>query len=294
MFRWQLLSFYNPFYLFAWWSFILLMDWSFHLQWVYCNSVFLHCLVWLWYQSIWSCAVFNDSFNVTPFQPSPPGSSGDLCVRIAWHKVTSVQLSEYCKLVADTLPPPPTEAFFCTNPECTAHLSELEHYCNSLCNTLQASAELTLPHTRQGRHILGWNDTASHLKSNANFWHRVWKEAGSLCSGVLSEIKQHSCSRFKYAVRRLKRREKFIKRSKLANALNSKNTTEFWSQIKRINRNNTAPSAPSVDSVSGIANVFLRIFLTLIPLIHVMNSYVLLLIKICCHFLFHMKLFALH
>ena len=116
----------------------ILMDWSFHLQWVYCNSVFLHCLVWLWYQCIWSCAVFfNGSFNVTPSQSSPPG--------FAWHKVTSVQLSEYCKLVADTLPPPPTDskAFFCTNPECTAHLSELEHYCNSqaLCNTLQASAK---------------------------------------------------------------------------------------------------------------------------------------------------------
>lgn len=48
-------------------------------------------------------------------------------VRVAWHKATGDQLSAYCKHVADTPPPRPGEALSSTNPECTLHLSELEH-----------------------------------------------------------------------------------------------------------------------------------------------------------------------
>ena len=37
----------------------------------------------------------------------------------------------------------------------------LELYCDSLCNTLKVSAELTLPLSRQGRVTPGWNKAAS-------------------------------------------------------------------------------------------------------------------------------------
>ena len=47
-----------------------------------------------------------------------------------------------------------------------------------------------------------------------NFWHKVWLEAGSPSSGVLFHIKRRAKSRYKYAVRRLKRRHHFILREK--------------------------------------------------------------------------------
>ena len=205
-------------------------------------------------------AVFNCSFNVTPNSVSVSVSSSSASQSkpsIAWHCASPDQVSAYCDLVVHSFPSPSTEAFCCTNPHCTSHLCVLKSYCDSLCNTLKVSAELTLPLSRQGRVISGWNKAASMLKSKANFWHRVWREAG--CSGVLFDIKRclHSC--FKYEVRRLRRREKHIQRSKLAEAMSSNDVNNFWSQVRRINSSKSSSSLSAVDSVSGapcIANVF--------------------------------------
>ena len=82
---------------------------------------------------------------------------------IAWHRASLDQVSAYCDLVVRSLPVPPTEALCCTNADCTSHLRVLESYCDSLCNTLKVSAELTLPLSRQGRVIPGWNKAASML-----------------------------------------------------------------------------------------------------------------------------------
>ena len=156
-------------------------------------------------------AVFNRSFNLTPNSASVFSSSASASSfsasqskpSIAWHHASPVQITAYCDLVAHSLLASPTEVLCCTNPDCTSHLRVLESYCDSLCNILKVSAELTLPLSRQGRVIPGWNKAASVLKSKANFWHRVWREAGYTCSGVLFDIKRHSRSRFKYEVRRL-------------------------------------------------------------------------------------------
>ena len=212
-------------------------------------------------------AVFNCSFNVTPnsasvsssFASASPSSASQSKPSIAWHRASPDQVSAYCDLVVRSLPAPPTEALRCTNPDCTSHLRVLELYCDSLCNTLKVSAELTLPLSRQGRVIPGWNKAASMLKSKANFWHRVWREAGCPCSGVLFDIKRRSRSRFKYEVRRLRRREKHIRRSKLAEPMSSMDVNSFWSQVSRINSSKSSSSSSVVDSVSGaprIANVF--------------------------------------
>ena len=117
-------------------------------------------------------AVFNCSFNVTPnsasvFSSSVSASSFSASQSqpsIAWHRACPVQISAYCDLVARSLPVSPIEALCCTNPHCISHLHVLESYCNSLCNILKVSAELTLPLSRQGLVIPGWNKAASMPK----------------------------------------------------------------------------------------------------------------------------------
>ena len=97
------------------------------------------------------------------------------------------------------------------------------------------------------------------FKSKANFWHRVWREAGCPCSGVLFDIKHCSHSRFKYEVRCLRRHEKHIQRSKLAEAMSFRDVNSFWSQVRGINSSKFSSSSSVVDSMSGaphIANVF--------------------------------------
>ena len=146
-------------------------------------------------------------------------------------------------------------AFACFDPDCSSHYSLLEEYCNSLCTSLKSAASQTLPHTRSSRPVPGWNDSARLLKSKANFWHKVWIEAGRPSSGVLFQIKKRTRSKLKFEVRKLKRREKYIRRSKLAAALSSKNSRKFWSEVKRINSRKSPPSVPTVDSVHGASNI---------------------------------------
>ena len=73
----------------------------------------------------------------------------------------------------------------------------------------------------------GWNDAAKGLKDKANFWYRVWLEAGSPSAGVLAVIKKKSKSRYKYEVRRLKRRREHIARENFATAFSIRDK-KFW------------------------------------------------------------------
>ena len=52
-------------------------------------------------------------------------------------------------------------------------------------------------------------------------------------------------------MRRLRRREEFIRREKMAAALASSNSKSFWQQVHRVNKSNKPPPASFVDGVSG-------------------------------------------
>ena len=111
---------------------------------------------------------------------------------------------------------------------------------------------------KSGKRLVGWNDSACLFKKTANFWYKIWKEAGCPKSGVLSQIKKTTKSRYKYWVRRLKRRQNILLQKKLALLLTKKNKKEFWSEVRCLNRS-TCSYTPVVDGVSGdenIANLF--------------------------------------
>ncbi len=67
----------------------------------------------------------------------------------------------------------------------------------------------------------------------------------------LTFFKKHTKSRYKYEIRRLKRREPHIRREKMATALASSNTKSFWQQVHKVNRSNKVTPVSSVDGISG-------------------------------------------
>jgi hypothetical protein len=124
------------------------------------------------------------------------------------------------------------------------------------------------------RKLVGWNDAARMHKTTANFWFRIWEDAGCPSSGVLFQIKKNTKRRYKYEVRRLKRRQKFLLQRKLANLFAKKNKKSFWCQVKRLNCSSST-LAPVVDGLTGtknIANLFAsnleRVFNTYSPSPH--------------------------
>ena len=155
---------------------------------------------------------------------------------------------------------PPLEFLECTKPACTIHTGLLNDYANHIVSTLLDSACCCFPSSVSSlRKLAGWNDGAAKLKKQSVFWHNVWTEAGCPSAGVLSSIKKQAKKRFKYEVRRLKRRQQYFYRSRIAHSFAQKRKNTFWSDIKRLNSSGASPSAPVVDGVCGdtnIANLF--------------------------------------
>lgn len=90
----------------------------------------------------------------------------------------------------------------------------------------------SLPEVHQSSAAIpGWNAKARQLKEKANFWHILWRQSGCLSSGVLHQIKTSARSRYRCEVRRLKRREQFIRHEKMAAAIASSNSKSFWQQV---------------------------------------------------------------
>ena len=114
------------------------------------------------------------------------------------------------------------------------------------------SALVTSFHSRR---LPGWNDGARALKSKANFWHRAWLEAGSPSAGVLTELRKKAKSRSKYEVRRLKRREQFIRCDKLAGAFTPRNRKSFWREVKKLRGKSHSASHSVIDGVSDPCEV---------------------------------------
>ena len=155
----------------------------------------------------------------------------------------------------------------CIDPACVQHQSLLDTYCSQLSTCLQDCAFQAFPLVSKSSHIPGWNNGAHLLKDQANFWHKVWCQAGRPSSGVLHQIKKSAKSRYKYEVRRLKRREQFIRRQKLAEALANSNPKNFWQQVHRVNKSRKSSPVSTVDGSTGsqhIAQLFSSKFRTIL------------------------------
>ena len=101
------------------------------------------------------------------------------------------------------------------------------------------------------RSVAGWNDGTQTLKADANFWYRVWSEAGCPCTGVLFEIKKKAKHRFKYAVRSLRRQKRSIVRRKLAYKRAHCHSRDFWAEVGRLSKPERRSPPLVVDGVTG-------------------------------------------
>ena len=184
--------------------------------------------------------------SATP-KPSP---------RIDWSKVTPSNIMKYRDMISERLSDPPTEFLCCSQPTCSTHISMLDNYAEHIMSTLLDCAYCCFPcRSSSSKKVVGWHDSAGKLKEASNFWYKVWIEAGCPSAGVLSIIKKQTKKRYKYEVRRLKRRQQYHLRGQLARSFAMKQKDTFWSDIKRLNKPKTSQSSPLVDGVSDSSNI---------------------------------------
>ena len=180
--------------------------------------------------------------------------------RIDRSKATTAIVQNDCDMLSHCIGALPSDVSNCVAANCKHDQDILDSYAQDLVFCLLDCASKCFPTytVTSARRLVGWKDSAGLLKKTANFWYKVWEEAGCPTSGVLFQIKKSAKTRYKYEVRRLKRRQNIMLQKKIALLFVRKNKKRFWSEARRLNRSHLS-SAPVVDSVSGsrdIANLF--------------------------------------
>ena len=143
----------------------------------------------------------------------------------------------------------------CFDPSCTTHLATLDEYASHLVHCLVDAAWCTIPKITKSRHIAGWSEIAKPLKEQSMFWTRIWWECGYPSSGVVSVIRKKAKAKYKYAVRRLLRRQNHLRREALAEALCFDSSRDFWTEVKHFEGRSTRGTSGVIDGTSGSASI---------------------------------------
>ena len=171
-------------------------------------------------------------------------------VHIDWSRVSPVDIENYNHMVCDL----PSNVTGCVVSDCIQHHDTLDSYALNFISSLHNCAVQCFPtYKPSSRRLAGWKVSAGNLKHSANFWYRIWNEAGCPSSGVL---KKHSKSRYKHEVRRLKRKQNRLLQDKLAGLSAQNNLKDFWSQINRSHSSSTSPVVDGLCDSKSIANRF--------------------------------------
>ena len=72
--------------------------------------------------------------------------------------------------------------------------------------------------------LAGWSEKAKPIRENSVLWSKIWHEAVCPSTGVLFQLKKHAKARYKYAIRRLKRKQDQLRSRKMAEAFVSDNS----------------------------------------------------------------------
>ena len=203
--------------------------------------------------------VQGQSILQSPLSSSPSNSK---CTKIRWSNISPRDLDNYHNLLSKNLPTFPPEVVNCSNVDCEVHYEAIDSFTQLFVSTLLSCSFQCFPCSTPSSpcKLAGWNDGRSTdaTKKASCFWHKVWVEAGRP-SGALFNIKREAKRRFKSSVRRLKRRQQYLVRDKLAKSFGSKKKDKFWSEVKRLKSAKNSSCSPVVDGISGgmnIANLF--------------------------------------
>ena len=182
---------------------------------------------------------------------------------IQWQRVTDTDVSNYRQHLLCTLPVIPPELLSCCDPMCSTHSEFIDRLCNDFLTCLHQSGLLCLPTSKHGKGckvVPGWNHLASPYRKSAQFWNKIWVEAGCPRNGILSDLRKSTKASYKYSVRRAKRRRLHLTRRMFAHSLQLKDKRVFWSEVRRAkigySHRKQATVIDGLSSDCDISNVF--------------------------------------
>lgn len=173
--------------------------------------------------------------------------------QINWDRVTLNQVNCFQQTVRESLPCLSPDLLDCCLVSCEAHHLAIDDYCSQLFSSITSAAVDCFPiRTKRAKIVPGWNDHVRSLRDAASFWNSVWTELDCPSSGTVFDIRKRTKAKFKYAVRRVKRRRDSTMRDKIGASLSDKTSKIFWKEVKRVKNSakSTRRNCPIVDGYS--------------------------------------------
>ena len=122
----------------------------------------------------------------------------------------------------------PTEALFCTEPDCQKHLCALQAYYSDLVSCLHSAANKAVPNVKANIHKHWWNEELDRLKQECIEATTLWRQFGCPRGGDINSFRTRAKLKYKNAVKLAAQNADACLNDKLLDYMCSKDTTSFW------------------------------------------------------------------
>jgi exonuclease III len=179
---------------------------------------------------------------------------------VSWCRATDNNISAYKStldnmLKALKLPP----VVFCQDLKCTNsdHRDQIQVWSDMLDDLCLASGQKCIPKCRQKKYNKpGWTNEVKPFKDMAKQWYDLWCIHGEPDNGEVFECMKETKRQYYYAIRRLNRRDRYLRHEKMAEAAIDGRSRNFWKEVDRMgNYNSTPPNIDGIKDPRGIADL---------------------------------------
>ena len=170
---------------------------------------------------------------------------------IAWQRVNEHDVKCYQQkqdILLSSVPVPAVA--HCCDVSCSKsdHRQEIDQWFQDLIDCCVQADDLLprIKHKKSNKPY--WKSEVKPYKDDSLWWHNIWLLCGSPKNGPIYENKTISKRQYLYAVRRYKRQEEQLRKTKMAEAICDNKTRDFFKEVKKIKSKRTI--APSIDGHS--------------------------------------------
>jgi len=169
---------------------------------------------------------------------------------ISWRKITATQIDAYANKLSSYIENIETPgAIVCNDLHCSSsvHKKDIDNFATHVTDACIKAAVECFPAKRNKRFNKPYWSAEAHLhKQKCLFWGKIWKDNAYPKTGPVFEVYVHVKRQYHYAVRRINRRDKWLRRQRLAENLCVNAHRDIWSEVRKIG-GSIAPVAPCVN-----------------------------------------------
>ena len=160
--------------------------------------------------------------------------------RVKWQKATENDLQEYRKQLDINLKNIvlPNDLLTCEDLFCSDHHDVINNFYNDIVEACQDASSKYIPCSKnsngRNKKIAGWVEEVEDKRQISLFWHFIWKECGSPRTGIVGNIARRTRASYHYAIRCAIKKQNKIRSHKMAEAIATDMTRDFWREVKKI------------------------------------------------------------